>query len=142
MLWRDRLVQSIFACHWASTYHIYARPIFERQKLKYLTCLNIYLFSYFVFARSVNSSLPRRMRRLVQMFAARRCGKHRLSAKYECKTQTIQRCDSLSRVSSVVIHLSSSEILQVFKFLPWADPEGERGPDPPPLENHKLYWFL
>ena len=76
----------------------------------------IYLFSYFVFARSVNSRLPRRMRRLVQMFAARRCGKHRLSAKYEYKSKTIQRCNSLSWVSSVSIHLSSSEILQVFNF--------------------------
>ena len=44
MLIRDRLVQSIFACHWTSTYHIYARTIFKRQKLKYLTELEIYLF--------------------------------------------------------------------------------------------------
>ena len=50
MLWRDRLVQSIFACHWASTYHIYARIIFERQKLKYLTELEIYIFvSIFIY---------------------------------------------------------------------------------------------
>ena len=60
-------------------------------------CLNIYLFSYLVFARIVNSRLPRRMRRFIQMFAARRCSKHRFSAKYEYKTQTIQRFDSLSR---------------------------------------------
>ena len=145
MLRRDLLVQSIFACHLASTYHIYARNHLWTPKAKagdLPFCLNIYLFSYLVFARSVNSRLPRRMRRFVLMFTARQCGKHRLSAKYEYKTQTIQRCDSLSRVSSAAIRLSSSEILQLFLFLPWADPEGGRGPDPPLLENQKLYWFL
>ena len=66
------------------------------------------------------------------MFAARRCGKHRLSAKYEYKTQTIQRCDSLSRVSSVAIRLSSIEILQVFFiFTVGGSTGGDRGPDPP-----------
>ena len=84
-----------------------------------------------MFARSVNSRLPRRMHRFVQMFAARRCGKHRLSAKYEYNVQTIQRCDSLSRVSSVVIHLSSSESLQVFNFYHGRIQRGDRGPDPP-----------
>ena len=44
MLWRDRLVQSIFACQRASTYHVFARTIFEHKKLKYLTELEIYLF--------------------------------------------------------------------------------------------------
>ena len=90
----------------------------------------------------MTSRLPRRTRRFVQMFAARRCGKHRLSAKYEYKTQTIQRCDSLSRVSSVAIRLSSSEILQVFNFYHGRIQRGDSGPDPPPLKNHKLYWFL
>ena len=97
-------------------------------------CLNIYPFSYLVFARSVNSRLPRRMRRFVQMIAARRCGKHRLSAKYEYKTQIIQRCDSLSRVSSVAIRLSSSEILQVFNFNHGRIKRGDRDPDPPPCK--------
>ena len=88
----------------------------------------------------MNSRLPRRMRRFVQIFAARRCGKHSLSAKYEYKTQTIQRCDSLSRVSSVAIRLSSSEILQVFKFYHGRIQRGA-GVRTPLLENHKLYWF-
>ena len=93
--------------------------------------------------RSVNSRLPRRMGRLVQMFAARRCAKHYLSAKYEYKTQTIQRSDSLSWVSSFVIRLSSSEILQVFKFYHGGIQRGGgQVPGPPQLENHKLYWFL
>ena len=105
-------------------------------------CLNIYLFSYFVFAKSVNSRLPRRMRRFVQMLAARRCGKHRLSTKYEYKTQTIQRCDGLSRVSSIAIRLGLSEILQVWNFYHGWIQKGDRGPDPSPLENHKLYLFL
>ena len=65
------------------------------------------------------------------MFSARRCGKHRLSAKYEYKTQTIQRCDSLSRVSSVAIRLSSSEILQVFNFYNGRIQRGDRDPDHP-----------
>ena len=85
-----------------------------------------------MFLRSVNSRLPRCRRRFVQMFAARRCGKHRLLAKYEYKTQTIQRCDSLSRVSSVAIRLSSSEMLQVFNFYHGRIQRGDRGPDPPP----------
>ena len=124
--------------------YICAKTIFERQKLKlkiYLFCLNIYLFPYLVFARSVNSRLPRRMRRFVQMFAARRCGKHRLSAKYEYKTQTIQRCESISRVSSIAIRLSSSEILQVFDFYHGRIQRGGGGgggggrdPDPPPCK--------
>ena len=36
--------QSIFTCHWDSSYHICARSIFDRQKLKYLTEPEIYLF--------------------------------------------------------------------------------------------------
>ena len=121
--------------------YIYARTIFERQKLKlkiFPFCLNIYLSLYLVFARSVNSRLPRRMRRFVQIFAARRCSKHRLSAKYEYKTQTIQRCESLSRVSSVAIRLSSSEILQVFNFYHGRIQRGDRDPDPPPVKSQAI----
>ena len=62
------------------------------------------------------------------MFAARRCGKHRLSAKYEYKTQTIQRCDSLSRVSSVEFERDSTG----FNFYHGWIQRGDRGPDPPP----------
>ena len=80
----------------------------------------------------MNSRLPRRMRRLVQMFAARRCGKHLSSAKYEYKSKTIQRCNSLSRVSSVSIHLSSSEILQVFNFTMGGSRGGIGVRTPPP----------
>ena len=110
-----------------------------KAKAEYLPfCFNSYLFSYLVIARSVNSRLPRRMRRFVQMFAARRCGKHRLSAKYEYKSQTIQRCDSLSRVSSVVIRLSSSEILQVFNFYHGRIQRGDRDPDPPPEKSQAI----
>ena len=87
-----------------------------------------------MFARSVNCRLPRRIRRLVQMFAARRRGKHRF------KSKTIQRCNRLSRVSSVSIHLSSSEILQVFNFTSG----GSRGgigvqtPPPPPGKSQVI----
>ena len=94
-----------------------------------------------MFARSVKSRLPRRMRRFVQIFAARRCGKHRLLAKYEYKTQTIQRCDSLSQVSSIAIRLSWRESLQVLILTMGGSRGGTGVPTPPPLENHKLYWF-
>ena len=88
--------------------------------------------------RSVNSRLPRRMRRLVQMFAARRWGKHRLSTKYEYKSKTIQRCNSLSLVSSVSIHLSSSEILQVFNFTMGGSRGGIGVRTPPPPGNSQV----
>ena len=84
-----------------------------------------------MFARSVKSRLPRRMRRFVQIFAARRCGKHRLLAKYEYKTQTIQRCDSLSQVSSIAIRLSSKESTG-FNFDHGRIQRGDSGPDTPP----------
>ena len=141
MLWRDRLVQPIFACHLASTYHIYARTKAKAGDLPF--CLNIYLFSYLVFARSVNSRLPRRMRRFVQMFAARRCGKHSLSAKYEYKTQTIKRCDTNVAYPGYQALRYAWVRARFYRFfiLPWADPEGGHGSGSPPLEDHKLYWF-
>ena len=50
-------------------------------------------------------------------------------------------CNSLSRVSSGLIRLSLSEILQVFNFYHGRIQRGERGLDPPPGKSQVILVF-
>ena len=148
MLWRDRLVQSIFTCHWASTYHIYATTIFEHQKLMYLTELEIYFFvSTFIYFHTLCLWGAWTLVCLGVCADSSKCALLADAASTVCRPNM----STNPKPFSAVIAYPGLYNNQAFRYtwvrtrfsrfliLPWADPEGG---SPPPLENHRLCWFL